>query len=263
VSPHDRPAGEKARERPLEIPRGRTDMRTAVVSIDRTTARLKEYTAVRIATGSDATQAGLQTGSLQGVHVLIAALSRGWRATVDSSPLTVNASRSPNAEGGAAGVAISPSAQAFVNTSIYRLMLKTKKGRRTWPAPQHQEDRKELPGCPAHSVGGAGKGGPPNNGIVLGPLSDPGDRHAPRLRDAGRLRHLAQARHFVAKGGPRRRERCVRSDQLETTPGEPADQRTSPTYVTSSMQPDRGGTSAGHNWPAAGRRRQDRHHPAG
>jgi len=147
------------------------DMRTAVVSIDPHNGAVKAYYGGSDANGFDFAQAGLQTGSSFKVFALIAALEQGIGLgyQVDSSPLTVNGIKITNVEGEGCGVCnIAEALKRSLNTSYYRLMLKLKNGPEDVAAAAHQAGiATSFPGVP-HTLSEDGKGGPPNNGIVLG-----------------------------------------------------------------------------------------------
>jgi membrane peptidoglycan carboxypeptidase len=147
------------------------DMRTAVVSIDPKTGGVKAYYGGSDANGFDFAQAGLQTGSSFKVFALIAALQQGMGlgTQVDSSPLEVNGIKITNAEGESCGTCnIAEALKRSLNTSYYRLMLKLKNGPADVAAAAHEAGVAEsFPGV-AHTLSEDGKGGPPNDGIVLG-----------------------------------------------------------------------------------------------
>ena len=147
------------------------DMRTAVVSIDPHNGAVKAYYGGSDANGFDFAQAGLQTGSSFKVFALIAALEQGIGLgyQVDSSPLTVNGIKITNVEGEGCGVCnIAEALKRSLNTSYYRLMLKLKNGPNDVADAAHQAGiATEFPGVP-HTLSEDGKGGPPNNGVVLG-----------------------------------------------------------------------------------------------
>jgi len=147
------------------------DMRTAVVSIDPHNGAVKAYYGGNDAHGFDFAQAGLQTGSSFKVFALIAALEQGigLGTQIDSSPLTVNGIKITNVEGESCGVCnIAEALKRSLNTSYYRLMLKLKHGPDDVADAAHQAGiATSFPGV-AHTLSEDGKGGPPNNGIVLG-----------------------------------------------------------------------------------------------
>jgi membrane peptidoglycan carboxypeptidase len=147
------------------------DMRTAVVSIDPHNGAVQAYYGGNDAHGFDFAQAGLQTGSAFKVFALIAALEQGIGLgyQVDSSPLTVNGIKITNVEGESCGICnIAEALKRSLNTSYYRLMLKLKNGPDDVADAAHQAGiAPSFPGVD-HTLSEDGKGGPPNNGIVLG-----------------------------------------------------------------------------------------------
>lgn len=147
------------------------DMRTAVVSIDPRTGGVKAYYGGTDANGFDFAQAGLQTGSSFKVFALIAALQQGMGLgyQVDSSPVSMNGITINNVEGGSCGTCnIAEALKRSLNTSYYRLMLKLNNGPADVAEAAHQAGIAEsFPGVD-HTLSEDGKGGPPNNGIVLG-----------------------------------------------------------------------------------------------
>jgi membrane peptidoglycan carboxypeptidase len=147
------------------------DMRTAVVSIDPHTGGVKAYYGGTDANGFDFAQAGLQTGSSFKVFALIAALQQGMGLgyQVDSSPVEVNGIKITNVEGEGCGVCnIAEALKRSLNTSYYRLMLKLDNGPADVAEAAHKAGIAEsFPGVD-HTLSEDGKGGPPNNGIVLG-----------------------------------------------------------------------------------------------
>jgi membrane peptidoglycan carboxypeptidase len=147
------------------------DMRAAVVSIDPKTGGVKAYYGGSDANGFDFGQAGLQTGSSFKVFALIAALQQGigLGTQVDSSPLDVNGIKITNVEGESCGTCnIAEALKRSLNTSYYRVMLKLKNGPSDVAAAAHEAGiAKSFPGV-EHTLSEDGKGGPPNNGIVLG-----------------------------------------------------------------------------------------------
>jgi membrane peptidoglycan carboxypeptidase len=147
------------------------DMRTAVVSIDPHNGAVKAYYGGNDAHGFDFAQAGLQTGSSFKVFALIAALEQGigLGTQVDSSPLTVNGIKITNVDGESCGTCnIAQALKQSLNTSYYRLMLKLKNGADDVADAAHQAGiATSFPGV-EHTLSEDGKGGPPNNGIVLG-----------------------------------------------------------------------------------------------
>jgi membrane peptidoglycan carboxypeptidase len=147
------------------------DMRTAVASIDPHNGAVKAYYGGSDANGFDFAQAGLQTGSSFKVFALIAALEQGIGLgyQVDSSPLTVNGIKITNVDGESCGTCnIAEALKRSLNTAYYRLMLKLKNGPDDVADAAHQAGiATSFPGV-AHTLSEDGKGGPPNNGIVLG-----------------------------------------------------------------------------------------------
>ncbi|MGV0849159.1 transglycosylase domain-containing protein [Mycolicibacterium phlei] len=147
------------------------DMRTAIVSIDPRTGGVKAYYGGEDANGFDFAQAGLPTGSSFKVFALVAALQQGMGLgyQVDSSPLEVNGIKITNVEGNSCGTCnIAEALKRSLNTSYYRLMLKLKNGPEDVAEAAHQAGIAEsFPGV-EHTLSEDGKGGPPNNGIVLG-----------------------------------------------------------------------------------------------
>jgi membrane peptidoglycan carboxypeptidase len=147
------------------------DVRTAIVSIDPRTGAVKAYYGGTDANGFDFAQAGLQTGSSFKVFALIAALQQGMGLgyQVDSSPVTVNGITVNNVEGAGCGTCnIAEALKRSLNTAYYRLMLKLNNGPADVAEAAHQAGIPEsFPGV-EHTLSEDGKGGPPNNGIVLG-----------------------------------------------------------------------------------------------
>jgi membrane peptidoglycan carboxypeptidase len=147
------------------------DMRSAVVSIDPRTGGIKAYYGGTDAQGFDFAQAGLPTGSSFKVFALVAALEQGIGLgyQVDSSPVEVNGIKITNVEGEGCGTCnIAEALKRSLNTAYYRLMLKLKNGPSDVAAAAHQAGVAEsFPGV-EHTLSEDGKGGPPNNGIVLG-----------------------------------------------------------------------------------------------
>jgi membrane peptidoglycan carboxypeptidase len=147
------------------------DMRTAAASINPHNGAVMAYYGGPDANGFDFAQAGLQTGSSFKVFALIAALQQGIGLgyQVDSSPLTVNGIEITNVEGESCGTCnIAEALKRSLNTSYYRLMLKLKHGPEDVANAAHQAGvATSFPGV-AHTLSEDGKGGPPNNGVVLG-----------------------------------------------------------------------------------------------
>ena len=146
-------------------------MRSAVVSIDPKTGGVKAYYGGSDANGFDFAQAGLPTGSSFKVFALVAALEQGMGLgyQVDSSPVTVNGVTITNVEGEGCGTCnIAEALKRSLNTAYYRLMLKLKNGPEDVADAAHRAGiAKSFPGVD-HTLSEDGKGGPPNNGIVLG-----------------------------------------------------------------------------------------------
>ncbi len=147
------------------------DMRSAVVSIDPHNGAIRAYYGGSDANGFDFAQAGLQTGSSFKVFALVAALQQGIGLgyQVDSSPLTVDGIKITNVDGESCGTCnIAEALKLSLNTAYYRLMLKLKGGPQAVADAAHQAGvATSFPGV-AHTLSEDGKGGPPNNGIVLG-----------------------------------------------------------------------------------------------
>jgi membrane peptidoglycan carboxypeptidase len=169
IEPKAQQAAEKAVAKYLD---GQNpDMRAAVVSIDPHDGAIRAYYGGPDANGFDFAQAGLQTGSSFKVFCLIAALEQGIGLgyQVDSSPLTVDGIKITNVDGESCGTCnIAQALKQSLNTSYYRLMLKLKGGPQAVADAAHQAGvAKSFPGV-EHTLSEDGKGGPPNNGIVLG-----------------------------------------------------------------------------------------------
>ena len=169
IDPKAQQAAEKAVSKYLD---GQDpDMRAAVVSIDPHNGAVRAYYGGSDANGFDFAQAGLQTGSSFKVFALIAALEQGIGLgyQVDSSPLTVNGIKITNVEGESCGTCnLAEALKMSLNTSYYRLMLKLKGGPQAVADAAHQAGiASSFPGVD-HTLSEDGKGGPPNNGIVLG-----------------------------------------------------------------------------------------------
>jgi membrane peptidoglycan carboxypeptidase len=147
------------------------DMRSAAVSIDPRTGAVKAYYGGSDANGFDFAQAGLPTGSSFKVFALVAALQQGIGLgyQVDSSPVTVNGVTVTNVEGEGCGTCnIAEALKRSLNTAYYRLMLKLKNGPQDVADAAHRAGIADsFPGV-EHTLSEDGKGGPPNNGIVLG-----------------------------------------------------------------------------------------------
>ncbi|WP_204808770.1 transglycosylase domain-containing protein [Mycobacterium riyadhense] len=169
IDPQAQAAAEKAVAKYLD---GQDpDMRAAVVSIDPHNGAVRAYYGGSNANGFDFAQAGLQTGSSFKVFALVAALEQGIGLgyQVDSSPLTVDGIKITNVEGESCGTCnLAEALKMSLNTSYYRLMLKLKGGPQAVADAAHQAGVAEsFPGV-SHTLSEDGKGGPPNNGIVLG-----------------------------------------------------------------------------------------------
>ncbi|MBW0018050.1 MAG: penicillin-binding protein [Mycobacterium sp.] len=169
IDPKAQQAAEKAVAKYLE---GQDpDMRSAVVSIDPHNGAIRAYYGGSDANGFDFAQAGLQTGSSFKVFALVAALQQGIGLgyQVDSSPLTVDGISITNVDGESCGTCnIAEALKLSLNTAYYRLMLKLKNGPQAVADAAHQAGvAASFPGV-AHTLSEDGKGGPPNNGIVLG-----------------------------------------------------------------------------------------------
>lgn len=223
------------------------EMRAAVVSIDPHSGAVRAYYGGADANGFDFAQAGLQTGSSFKVFALVAALEQGIGLgyQVDSSPLTVDGIKISNVEGESCGTcSIAEALKRSLNTSYYRLMLKLKHGPQDVADAAHQAGvATSFPGVP-HTLSEDGKGGPPNNGIVLG-------QYQTRVIDmASAYATLAasgvyHAPHFVQK--------VVNSDgqvlfdaATQANNGEQRIDKAVADNVTSAMQPI-AGYSRGHN----------------
>jgi len=169
IDPKAQQAAEKAVSKYLD---GQDpDMRAAVVSIDPHNGDIRAYYGGSDANGFDFAQAGLQTGSSFKVFCLVAALEQGIGLgyQVDSSPLTVNGIKITNVDGESCGTCnIAQALKQSLNTSYYRLMLKLKGGPQAVADAAHQAGvATGFPGV-EHTLSEDGKGGPPNNGVVLG-----------------------------------------------------------------------------------------------
>jgi membrane peptidoglycan carboxypeptidase len=169
IDPKAQAAAEKAVSQNLD---GQNpDMRSAAVSIDPRTGAVKAYYGGSDANGFDFAQAGLPTGSSFKVFALVAALQQGIGLgyQVDSSPVTVNGIKITNVEGEGCGTcSIAEALKRSLNTAYYRLMLKLKNGPQDVADAAHKAGVADsFPGVD-HTLSEDGKGGPPNNGIVLG-----------------------------------------------------------------------------------------------
>jgi membrane peptidoglycan carboxypeptidase len=223
------------------------DMRAAVVSIDPHTGAVKAYYGGSDANGFDFAQAGLPTGSAFKVFALVAALQQGMGlgTQVDSSPVTENGITITNVEGAGCGTCnIAEALKRSLNTSYYRLMLKLKNGPADVADAAHKAGiAKSFPGV-EHTLSEDGKGGPPNNGIVLG-------QYQTRVLD------MASAYATLAASGtyhaPRFVQKVVNSEghvlfdaSQQDNAGEQRIDKAVADNVTSAMQPI-AGYSNGHN----------------
>ncbi|MHC9292440.1 transglycosylase domain-containing protein [Mycobacterium sp. LTG2003] len=222
------------------------DMRTAVVSIDPRDGAVKAYYGGSDANGFDFAQAGLPTGSSFKVFALVAALQQGIGLgyQVDSSPLTVNGIKIGNVEGEGCGTcSIAEALKRSLNTSYYRLMLKLQNGPEDVAKAAHEAGVAEsFPGV-EHTLSEDGKGGPPNNGVVLG-------QYQSRVID------MASAYATLAASGvyhkPHFVQKVVNSsgqvlfDASEQDNGEQRIDKAVADNVTAAMQPI-AGYSRGHN----------------
>lgn len=223
------------------------DMRSAVVSIDPRTGGVKAYYGGSDAQGFDFAQAGLPTGSSFKVFALVAALQQGIGLgyQVDSSPLDVNGIKITNVEGEGCGTCnIAEALKRSLNTSYYRLMLKLKNGPADVAKAAHDAGIADsFPGVD-HTLSEDGKGGPPNNGIVLG-------QYQTRVLD------MASAYATIAASGiyhrPHFVQKVVNSDgqvlfdaSTQDNSGEQRIDKAVADNVTSAMQPI-AGYSRGHN----------------
>ena len=169
IDPKAQQAAEKAVSKYLD---GQDpDMRAAAVSVDPHNGAIRAYYGGSDANGFDFAQAGLQTGSSFKVFALVAALEQGIGLgyQVDSSPLTVDGIKITNVDGESCGTCnIAEALKLSLNTAYYRLMLKLKGGPQAVADAAHQAGvATSFPGVD-HTLSEDGKGGPPNNGIVLG-----------------------------------------------------------------------------------------------
>jgi membrane peptidoglycan carboxypeptidase len=223
------------------------DMRTAVASVDPKTGGVRAYYGGSDANGFDFAQAGLPTGSSFKVFALVAALEQGIGLgyQVDSSPVEVNGIKITNVEGEGCGTCnIAEALKQSLNTSYYRLMLKLKNGPQDVADAAHAAGVAEsFPGVD-HTLSEDGKGGPPNNGVVLGQYQtrvlDMASAYA-TLADSG----IYHRPHFVQK--------VVGSDgqvlfdaATQNDPGEQKIPKAVADNVTAAMQPI-AGYSRGHN----------------
>jgi membrane peptidoglycan carboxypeptidase len=223
------------------------NMRAAVVSVDPKTGGVKAYYGGSDANGFDFAQAGLPTGSSFKVFALVAALEQGMGLgyQVDSSPLTVDGIKITNVEGEGCGTCnIAEALKRSLNTSYYRLMLKLKNGPEDVAEAAHKAGVAEsFPGVD-HTLSEDGKGGPPNNGIVLGQYQtrvlDMASAYA-TLADSG----MYHAPHFVQKV-VNAQGQVLFDAGTQDTAGEQRIEKAVADNVTSAMQPI-AGWSNGHN----------------
>jgi membrane peptidoglycan carboxypeptidase len=223
------------------------DMRSAVVSIDPKTGGVKAYYGGSDAQGFDFAQAGLPTGSAFKVFALVAALEQGIGLgyQLDSSPVEVNGIKITNVEGEGCGTCnIAEALKRSLNTVYYRLMLKLKNGPSDVAKAAHDAGIAEsFPGVD-HTLSEDGKGGPPNNGIVLG-------QYQTRVLD------MASAYATIAASGVYHRphfvEKVVNADgqvlfdaSTQDNSGEQRIDKAVADNVTAAMQPI-AGYSRGHN----------------
>jgi membrane peptidoglycan carboxypeptidase len=223
------------------------DMRSAVVSIDPKTGGVKAYYGGSDAQGFDFAQAGLPTGSSFKVFALVAALEQGIGLgyQVDSSPVTLNGITITNVEGEGCGVCnIAEALKRSLNTSYYRLMLKLANGPSDVADAAHSAGIAEsFPGVD-HTLSEDGKGGPPNNGVVLG-------QYQSRVLDmASAYATLANSGvyhkpHFVQKVVNSRGEVLFDASTADNA-GEQRIPKAVADNVTAAMQPI-AGWSNGHN----------------
>ncbi|WP_073904655.1 transglycosylase domain-containing protein [Mycolicibacterium mageritense] len=244
IDPQAQQAAEKAVSKYLD---GQDpDMRSAVVSIDPHDGAIKAYYGGSDANGFDFAQAGLPTGSSFKVFALVAALQQGIGLgyQIDSSPVTVNGIKISNVEGEGCGTcSIAEALKRSLNTSYYRLMLKLQNGPEDVAKAAHDAGVAEsFPGV-EHTLSEDGKGGPPNNGIVLG-------QYQSRVLD------MASAYATLAASGvyhkPHFVQKVVNSsgqvlfDASKQDNGEQRIDKAVADNVTSAMQPI-AGWSRGHN----------------
>ncbi|MBI3690218.1 MAG: penicillin-binding protein, partial [Mycolicibacterium aromaticivorans] len=245
IDPQAQKAAENAVSKYLEgeMP----DMRSAVVSVDPKTGGVKAYYGGSDAQGFDFAQAGLPTGSSFKVFALVAALEQGMGLgyQIDSSPVTVNGIKITNVEGEGCGVCnIAEALKRSLNTSYYRLMLKLKNGPSDVADAAHRAGIAEsFPGVD-HTLSEDGKGGPPNNGVVLGQYQsrvlDMASAYA-TLADSG----VYHKPHFVQKVVNSRGEVLFDASTTDNS-GEQRIPKAVADNVTAAMQPI-AGYSRGHN----------------
>lgn len=222
------------------------DMRAAVVSVDPHNGGIRAYYGGSDANGFDFAQAGLPTGSSFKVFALVAALQQGIGLgyQLDSGPLEVNGIKIGNVEGEGCGTcSIAEALKRSLNTSYYRLMLKLENGPADVAKAAHDAGVAEsFPGV-EHTLSEDGKGGPPNNGVVLG-------QYQSRVLD------MASAYATLAASGvyhkPHFVQKVVNSsgqvlfDASNEDNGEERIDKAVADNVTSAMQPI-AGWSRGHN----------------
>jgi membrane peptidoglycan carboxypeptidase len=189
----------------------------------------------------------LPTGSSFKVFALVAALQQGMGLgyQIDSSPVEVNGIKITNVEGEGCGVCnIAEALKRSLNTSYYRLMLKLKNGPQDVADAAHKAGVAEsFPGV-EHTLSEDGKGGPPNNGVVLG-------QYQTRVLDmASAYATLAASGvyhkpHFVQKVVNSRGDVLFDASQNSDS-GEQRIDKTVADNVTAAMQPI-AGWSRGHN----------------
>ena len=159
--------------------------------------------------------------------------------------MTVNGIKITNVEGEGCGVCnIAEALKRSLNTSYYRLMLKLKNGPADVADAAHKAGIADsFPGVD-HTLSEDGKGGPPNNGIVLG-------QYQTRVLDmASAYATLAASGvyhkpHFVQKVINSRGEVLFDAGQQDNS-GEQRIDKAVADNVTSAMQPI-AGWSRGHN----------------
>lgn len=243
------PAAQKAAEESVTktLDGQMPDMRAAAVSVDPKTGGIKAYYGGSDAQGFDFAQAGLPTGSSFKVFALVAALQQGIGLgfQVDSSPVTVNGIKITNVEGEGCGVCnIAEALKRSLNTSYYRLMLKLKNGPQDVADAAHSAGIADsFPGVD-HTLSEDGKGGAPNNGVVLG-------QYQSRVLDmASAYATLANSGvyhkpHFVQKVVDADGKVLFDASQQDNT-GEQRIDKAVADNVTAAMQPI-AGWSNGHN----------------
>ena len=223
-------------------------MRSAVVSIDPRTGGVKAYYGGSDANGFDFAQAGLPTGSSFKVFALVAALQQGIGLgyQIDSSPVEVNGIKITNVEGEGCGTCtIAEALKRSLNTSYYRLMLKLKNGPQDVADAAHAAGIAEsFPGV-EHTLSEDGKGGPPNNGIVLGQYQSRVHRHGLGLRHARRRRASTTGRTSCRRSSTPT-ARCCSTPSQQDNAGEQKIDKAVADNVTAAMQPI-AGYSKGHN----------------